>query len=83
MNPYSVYRVDYLTSRTEQVGSVLERRKKERHNNVVDLLRLAQSLYSYSALNLHIFIQRDWSWTKHASPFPVDKLEALVTEQIG
>jgi len=59
MNAYSVYRVDYHANKTERIGSVLERRKRERNNNAEDMLRLAQSLYAHSAIDSHIFIIRE------------------------
>jgi hypothetical protein len=59
MNAYSVYRVDYHSSKTERIGRLVDRRKGERNNNAADMLRLAQSLYPYSAIGSHIFIIRE------------------------
>jgi hypothetical protein len=53
---YTVYRVNYLTKRTEPIGCVVDRRKGERHNNAADMLKLAQRLYSTSSIESHIFI---------------------------
>jgi hypothetical protein len=61
MNAYSVYRVDYQANKTERIGRLVDRRKGERRNNAEDMLRLAQSQYSYSALCSHIFIIRERS----------------------
>ena len=56
MNSYTVYRVDYLTNKTEPVGTIVDRRKKERNSNVSDMLRLAQKLYATSSIHSHIYI---------------------------
>ena len=61
VNAYSVYRVDYRSSRTERIGRLVDRRKRERRNNAEDMLRLAQSTYSHSAIYSHIFIIRESS----------------------
>ena len=53
---YSVYRVDYPTNKTERIGTVVDRRRGERNNNVAGMLRLAQKLYSTSSIDSHIFI---------------------------
>ncbi|MEW6719511.1 MAG: hypothetical protein AB1346_03585 [Thermodesulfobacteriota bacterium] len=56
MGNYTVYRVDYARQVTEPVGMVLERRRKDRGNNVEGLLKLAQRKYSRSSLDSHIYI---------------------------
>lgn len=56
MGAYTVYRVDYTRQVTEPVGTVAERRKKERGRNVEALLKLAQSKYAKSPLDSHIYI---------------------------
>ena len=61
MNAYSVYRVDYQAKRTERIGTLVDRRKRERNNNAEGMLRLAQSRFAYSAVRSHIFILRDRS----------------------
>lgn len=59
---YVVYRVDYRTNTTEPIGCVVDRRRRERHNNAADMLRLAQMLYGRSSLDSHIFVLRESSW---------------------
>ena len=59
MDTYSVYQVCYQDSKTVRIGRVLERRKRERHNNASDLLRLAQKIYAYSAIDSHLFIIKE------------------------
>jgi hypothetical protein len=56
MESYTVYRVDYTRRVTEPVGMVSERRRKDRGNNILALLRLAQRKYSRSSLDSHIYI---------------------------
>jgi len=53
---YTVYRYDYTRHVREPVGMVVERRNGERGNDIVGLLKLAQKLYSTSALDSHITI---------------------------
>jgi hypothetical protein len=53
---YTVYRYDYIRQMREPVGMVLERRNGDRGNDIVGLLKLAQKLYSTSALDSHITI---------------------------
>lgn len=59
MRHYTVYRFDYDRQVREPVGKLLERRRAERRNNVADLLKLAQRLYSTSSLDSHIVIIPD------------------------
>lgn len=59
MKHYTVYRFDYDRQVREPVGKLLERRRAERRNNVADLLKLAQRLYSTSSLDSHIVIIPD------------------------
>jgi len=56
---YTVYRFDYSRRVREPVGKLMERRRTERRNNAEDLLRLAQRIYSTSALDSHIVISPD------------------------
>jgi hypothetical protein len=56
---YTVYRFDYIRNVREPVGKLMERRRTERRNNVEDLLRLAQKLYSTSSLESHVVIAPD------------------------
>jgi len=53
---YTVYRFDYIRQSREPVGKLVERRSKERGKNTEDLFRLAQRLYSTSALDSHVVI---------------------------
>ena len=56
MKVYTVYRYDYNCQVREPVGTLLERRSKERVNNVGSLLKLAQKIYTTSSLDSHIVI---------------------------
>ena len=61
MNTYTVYRADFLNKTNElymvPIGSLTERREKERVNNVEDMFQLAQNLYAESSIDkLHIII---------------------------
>jgi hypothetical protein len=56
---YTVYRFDYASRAREPVGKLTERRRAERRNNVEDLLRLAQRMFSASSLDSHIVITPD------------------------
>jgi hypothetical protein len=48
MRTVTVYHVDYLRKTRIPIGSVVERRKKERGNNYLGLLRLARKVYASS-----------------------------------
>jgi hypothetical protein len=61
MKTYTVYRVNYPTKKTEQVGTVVDRRRGERNNNAADMLRLAQKIYTTSSIESHIFILKESS----------------------
>jgi len=61
MKTYTVYRVNYPSNNTERIGTVVDRRRGELNNNVADMLRLAQKIYSTSAIDSHIFILRERS----------------------
>jgi hypothetical protein len=56
MKTYTVYRVYYLTNKTEPIGTVVDRRKRERNNNAAGTLRLAQKLFAKSSIDSHIYI---------------------------
>ncbi len=57
---YTVYRVDYLNNTRTPIGTITERRHKERRNNGADMLRLAQKLYADSSIDkLHIIVSPD------------------------
>ena len=56
MKTYTVYRVDYLTNKTQAIGTVVDRRTKDRKNNTADMLRLAQKLFATSSIDSHIYI---------------------------
>ena len=62
MKTYTVYRVDYQTEKTERIGTVTDRRRIERINNVADMLRLAQKTYTTSSIESHIFILDESSY---------------------
>jgi len=51
MKLYTVYRYDYNHQVRKPIGIVLERRKRDRGNNVKDLLKLAKKLYFKSSLD--------------------------------
>ena len=60
MKNVTVYRVDYVTKEKDAIGMIIERRKEERGDNILGLLRLARSKYAESLEDaLHIAI--DWS----------------------
>jgi len=61
MKTYAVYRVNYSTKNTERIGTVVDRRRGERNNNTVDMLRMAQKIYTTSSIDSHIFILRESS----------------------
>jgi len=56
MKLYTVYRYDYNYPMRKPIGLVLERRKRDRGNNVKDLLKLANKLYFKSSLESSISI---------------------------
>lgn len=57
MKTYAVYRIDFLNKKKVPIGSLIERREKERSNNKADILRLAQKLYAESSIDkLHIIV---------------------------
>jgi hypothetical protein len=53
---YTVYRYDYNREERESVGTLIDRRSRDRGNNTEALLRLAQKLYVTSSLDSHIVI---------------------------
>lgn len=59
MRTYTVHRFDYARNVREPVGKLIERRRRERRNNVEDLLRLAQRIYATSSLESHVVITPD------------------------
>ncbi len=59
MKQVTVYRVDYVKKTRVPIGYVVERRTKERGDNLVGLLRLARKTYSRSPQDgLHIAVDR-------------------------
>ncbi len=48
MKAVTVYRVDYLRKTRVPIGVVLERRRKERGDNLLGLLRLARKAFASS-----------------------------------
>ena len=54
---YTVYRLDFLNNKKVPIGTLIERRQKERRNNGDGMLRLAQDLYAESSFDkLHIIV---------------------------
>jgi len=53
---YTVYRFDYIRQVSEPVGKLVERRSKDRGNNVGSLLKLAQKTYPSSSLDSRLVI---------------------------
>lgn len=57
MKTYTVYRIDFLNDRKIPIGTLVERREKERNGNESGILRLAQKLYAESSIEkLHIMV---------------------------
>jgi hypothetical protein len=56
MKTYTVYRFDYTRQVSEPVGKLVERRSRDRADNVGSLLKLAQKIYSTSSLDSHLVI---------------------------
>jgi hypothetical protein len=48
MKTITVYRVDYVRKMKVPIGSVMERREKERGDNIIGLLRMARKSFSSS-----------------------------------
>ena len=48
MKPVSVYRVDYVRKTKVRIGTVLERRRKDRGDNLSGLLFLARKMFAAS-----------------------------------
>jgi len=59
MKTYTVYRVE--TNKTERIGKVVDRRRGERNDNALDMLRLAQKIFATSSMDSNIFILRESS----------------------
>jgi len=56
MKTYIVYRFDYIRQVSEPVGKLVERRIKDREDNVGSLLQLAYKLYPTSPLDSRLVI---------------------------
>jgi len=57
MRNVTVYRVDYVRKMKVPIGLVVERRVKERGDNIIGLLRLARKAFSTSTEEaLHIAV---------------------------
>jgi len=57
MRNVTVYRVDYVRKMKVPIGLVVERRVKERGDNIIGLLRLARKAFSTSTEEaLHISV---------------------------
>ena len=57
MKTVTVYRVDYVGRRKIPIGAVEERRRKERGDNLIGLLRVARNAYASSPEDaLHIAV---------------------------
>lgn len=48
MKPVSVYRVDYVRKTKVRIGTVVERRKRERGDNLAGILFLARKMFAAS-----------------------------------
>jgi hypothetical protein len=59
MKTYTVYRIE--TNKTERIGKVVDRRRGERNDNALDMLRLAQNIYATSSMDSNIFSLRERS----------------------
>jgi hypothetical protein len=59
MKTYTVYRFDYIRETSEPVGKLVDRRSKDRVNNVGSLLKLAQKTYPTSSLDSRLVITPD------------------------
>jgi len=53
---YIVYRFDYIRQVSEPVGKLVDRRSKDRGNDVGSLLKLAQKLYPTPSLDSRLVI---------------------------
>ncbi len=63
MKDVTVYRVDYVSKERIPIGTVIERRREERGDNILGLLRLARKMYAKNLEDaLHIAI--DWDKAK-------------------
>ncbi len=51
MKIVTVYRIDYVKKTRVPIGVVVERRKRDRGDNLLGLLRVARRTYSSSALD--------------------------------
>lgn len=51
MQIVTVYRIDYLKKTRVPIGVVVERRRKDRGDNLLGLLRVARKTYSSAALD--------------------------------
>jgi hypothetical protein len=57
---YTVYRIDFLNKKKVPIGTLTERREKERNHNEAGILHLAQKLYGESSIDkLHIIVNRE------------------------
>ena len=56
MKTYIVYRIDYIRHVSEPVGKLVERRRKERENNVGSLWKLAKKIYPSPPVNSLLII---------------------------
>ena len=48
MNTVTAYQIDYIRKTRVPIGKVTERRRKERGDNLIGLLRLARTAYASS-----------------------------------
>lgn len=58
MEKVVVYRIDHVNKRKVPVGRILERRKKERGQNAIHLLRLAMRVFPSSHRDPHQYFLR-------------------------
>ena len=64
MKNVTVFQVDYVRKTKVPIGMVIERRTKERGDNILGLLRLARKAYASSpeeALNIAIDARSAWA----------------------
>lgn len=63
MRTVTVYRVDYVKKTKVPIGEVRERRKKNRGDNLLGLLRLARKIYGTGPEDaIHIAVDNREAW---------------------
>ena len=56
MKTYTVYHFDYIRQVSEPVGKLVERRRKDRGNNVGSLLKRAKIIFPTSSMDSRLVI---------------------------